>query len=102
MQFHVESDGHLPVHNQLREQIRFLILNGDLAAGSRLPTTRQLAGFLRINRNTVGRAYREPVRSDQHSIVINYHTLDEAAMASRVRWSPTSTLRGNPGGVPCL
>ena len=81
MQFHVEPDGHLPVHIQLREQIRFLILNDDLAAGSRLPTTRQLAGFLRTNGNTVQRAYRELARSDQQLIVMNYETLDEAAIA---------------------
>ena len=59
MQLHIEAGGHLPVHVQLREQLKFLILNGDLEPGARLPTTRQLAGFLRINRNTVLRAYQE-------------------------------------------
>lgn len=59
MELHIEAGGHLPVHIQLREQIRFLILNGDLTPGSRLPPARQLAGFLHVNRNTVQRAYRE-------------------------------------------
>ncbi|MGQ9501391.1 MAG: GntR family transcriptional regulator [Anaerolineae bacterium] len=59
MELYVEACDHLPVHIQLREQIRFLILNGELAPGSRLPPARQLAGFLHINRNTVQRAYRE-------------------------------------------
>ncbi|MGC8879582.1 MAG: GntR family transcriptional regulator [Anaerolineae bacterium] len=59
MELHIEAGGHLPVHVQLREQIRFLILNGDLTPGSRLPPARQLAGFLHVNRNTVQRAYRE-------------------------------------------
>jgi len=59
MQLHVEPGGHLPVHVQLKEQLKFLILNGDLTPGAMLPTTRQLAGFLRINRNTVLRAYQE-------------------------------------------
>ena len=64
MQLYIEPGGHLPVHVQLKEQLKFLILNGDLEPGARLPTTRQLAGFLRINRNTVLRAYQELARED--------------------------------------
>ena len=48
----------LPLYAQLVERIERLIINGDLAAGDRLPTTRALAGELRINFNTVARAYR--------------------------------------------
>ena len=62
MQLSIEPGSHLPVHVQLEEQLKFLILNGDLAPGTKLPTTRQLAGFLRINRNTVLRAYQELAR----------------------------------------
>ncbi|PWU18445.1 MAG: hypothetical protein C5B48_14725, partial [Candidatus Rokuibacteriota bacterium] len=46
----------MPVHVQLRAQIRHLISTGSLKPGMQLPTVRQLAGFLRINRNTVVRA----------------------------------------------
>lgn len=59
MQLTVESESHLPVYVQLREQIKFLILKGELAPGASLPTTRQLAGYLRVNRNTVLKAYQE-------------------------------------------
>lgn len=59
MEFYIESGGHLPVYAQLKEQIKFSILNGDLAPGASLPTTRNLAGFLGINRNTVQKAYQE-------------------------------------------
>jgi GntR family transcriptional regulator len=62
MQLRIEPSSPLPVHAQLKEQIKFLILNGELAPGTRLPTTRQLGGFLRINRNTVLKAYQELVR----------------------------------------
>jgi GntR family transcriptional regulator len=62
MQITIEPNSYLPVHAQLKEQIKFLILNGELEPGARLPTTRQLAGFLRINRNTVLKAYQELVR----------------------------------------
>jgi len=58
----IELNNHLPVHAQLKEQIKFLILSGEMAPGTRLPTTRQLAGFLRINRNTVLKAYQELVQ----------------------------------------
>jgi len=59
MQVRIEPDSHLPVYSQLKEQMKFLILSGELEPGSRLPTARQLAGFLRINRNTVLKAYQE-------------------------------------------
>ena len=59
MQVRIEPNSHLPVHAQLKEQIKFLILNGELEPGAKLPTIRQLAGFLRINRNTVLKAYQE-------------------------------------------
>jgi DNA-binding transcriptional regulator YhcF (GntR family) len=48
----------LPLYAQLVERIERLIISGDLATGDRLPTTRALAGELRINFNTVARTYR--------------------------------------------
>ena len=48
----------LPLYAQLVERIERLIINGDLATGDRLPTTRAWASELRINFNTVARAYR--------------------------------------------
>ena len=39
----------------MEEQIKHLILTGGFAAGSRLPSIRALAGYLRVNRNTVAR-----------------------------------------------
>jgi len=59
---HIEKGGSLPVHIQLKEQIRFLILDGQLAHGTRLPTARSLSAYLGINRNTVLRAYQELAR----------------------------------------
>jgi len=43
---------------QLVEQVRQLISRGDLHPGDQLPTVRQLATELRVNFNTVARAYR--------------------------------------------
>ena len=52
----VNRKSAVPVHVQLQTQIRHLINIGALKPGMQLPTVRQLAGFLRINRNTVARA----------------------------------------------
>ena len=52
----VNRQSAVPVHAQLTTQIRHLIETGGLKPGMQLPTVRQLAGFLRINRNTAGPA----------------------------------------------
>jgi GntR family transcriptional regulator/MocR family aminotransferase len=53
----LDDQGPLPLHRQLYGQIRGGILDGRLAAGSRLPSTRALASSLRLSRNTVAGAY---------------------------------------------
>lgn len=52
----VNRQSAVPVHVQLKTQIRHLILTGTLKPGSQVPTVRQLAGFLRINPNTAAKA----------------------------------------------
>jgi len=51
----VDSKSQVPVHVQLEEQIKHLILTGGFSVGSKLPSIRALAGYLRVNRNTVAR-----------------------------------------------
>jgi DNA-binding transcriptional MocR family regulator len=48
-----------PIYLQLKEKIGELILKGILKAGMKLPSTRELAKELSINRNTVLAAYEE-------------------------------------------
>ncbi len=48
----------LPIYTQIVEQIRRLVANGALMPGDQLPTVRQLATELRVNFNTIARAYR--------------------------------------------
>src|SRR5215210_3530131 len=55
MDLQINQKSHVPVHVQLKEQIKHLILTGTFEVGSRLPSIRALAGFLRVNRNTVAR-----------------------------------------------
>ena len=58
MLLHISSDGP-PIYQQIVEQIRFRIISGQLRGGNELPTIRGLAETLRVNPNTVARAYRE-------------------------------------------
>src|SRR5215218_9746381 len=55
MDVQINLKSRVPVHVQLEEQIKHLILTGSFEVGSRLPSIRAMAGFLRINRNTVAR-----------------------------------------------
>ncbi|MCG2614657.1 PLP-dependent aminotransferase family protein [Terrimonas sp. NA20] len=47
------------VYLQLADNILVLIRNGRLSSGQRLPPTRELAGYLQLNRVTVSKAYEE-------------------------------------------
>ncbi len=49
---------HTPIYVQLVERIKHLIATGVLEPEGQLPTVRQLAAELRVNFNTVARAYR--------------------------------------------
>jgi|SRR5699024_382047 len=56
MRISLAEDG-APLSTQLQEQIRGLITTGQLAAGERLPSVRQLASDLDIAPRTVAKAY---------------------------------------------
>ncbi len=60
----INQNSYLPVHVQLKEQLKHLILSGELEVGERLPSIRALAGYLRINRNTVARVVAELEREE--------------------------------------
>ena len=49
---------HIPIYVQLVERVKHLVATGTLQPGDQLPTVRQLAAELRVNFNTVARAYR--------------------------------------------
>jgi GntR family transcriptional regulator len=49
----------IPIYVQLRDQLSALVGRGQLAPGARLPTMREVAVALRIDLNTVQRAYGE-------------------------------------------
>ncbi|MGK0220396.1 MAG: GntR family transcriptional regulator [Planctomycetota bacterium] len=59
MHFSVDPAGPMPPSEQLADQVRFAVASGRLAAGEKLPSLRGLAAEVRVNPNTVGRAWRE-------------------------------------------
>ena len=48
-----------PFYRQIIDQIRFGIAKGELKIGEQLPTVRALAVELKVNLNTVAKAYKE-------------------------------------------
>ena len=66
------QDNGIPIYIQLREQILALIGRGLLKPGAQMPTMRQVAVALKIDLNTVQRAYaeleREGVLSKQRGV----------------------------------
>jgi len=58
MQIKIDFRSGEPIYVQIMEQIRQMVANGELEQGDQLPTVRQLATELRVNFNTVARAYR--------------------------------------------
>ena len=59
MTFQIDFKTGKPVYLQLVDQIRYAAASGALRAGEPLPSIRPLAEELRVNRNTVAKAYAE-------------------------------------------
>jgi len=53
----INLESGVPIYMQLVDRIKQMVVSGQLQPGQQLPTIRQLATDLRINYNTVGRAY---------------------------------------------
>jgi len=69
---HIEIDltSKIPIYVQIIDQIKHMIATGEIHPDDQLPTVRQLATDLRVNFNTIARAYRmldnEGLISTQH------------------------------------
>jgi GntR family transcriptional regulator len=57
--FVLDPKAGVPFYRQIIDQIKFGIASGSLKAGEQLPTVRALAVELKINLNTVTKAYKE-------------------------------------------
>jgi GntR family transcriptional regulator len=61
MQVSLNKDSDVPLHEQLAEQLVFLITTRKLRAGEQLPSVRSFARRLGIHHNTVSKSYRDLV-----------------------------------------
>jgi GntR family transcriptional regulator len=59
MRIQIDKTSRVPIHDQIKEQIKGLIHAGQLKTGDQLPTMRELSIELAVNFNTVAHAYRE-------------------------------------------
>ncbi|MCD8269191.1 MAG: GntR family transcriptional regulator [Parabacteroides sp.] len=59
IKFLLDYSSGVPVYRQIIDQIRFGIASGQLKLGEQLPTVRSLAVELKVNLNTVSKAYKE-------------------------------------------
>lgn len=55
----IKNNSESPIYEQIKEQIKAMILNGNLKEGEALPSMRLLAKELRISIITTKRAYEE-------------------------------------------
>lgn len=59
MLFHIDFKTGKPAYLQLVDQVRYAAASGALRPGDTLPSIRPLAEELRVNRNTIAKAYAE-------------------------------------------
>ena len=57
--FNLDHKSGVPVYRQIIDQIRYGIASGNWKTGEQLPTVRALAVQLKVNLNTVSKAYKE-------------------------------------------
>ncbi len=57
MDIRIDPDSAVPIYQQIVNSIKHQVATGRLKPGEQLPTVRELAAELRINPNTVARAY---------------------------------------------
>jgi GntR family transcriptional regulator len=79
--FELDFRGHIPIYVQIVERVKHMIATEVLKPGDQLPTVRQLAADLRVNFNTIARAYR---------------MLDEAGVISTQQGRGTYVLEALP------
>jgi DNA-binding transcriptional MocR family regulator len=94
MQISLDRDGardERPVYRQIADQIRAEIAEARLPAGARLPTIRELARSLGVNRDTVAQAYDALAEAGMLESTVGRGTFVAipAAPAPAQPWSPT-------------
>ena len=90
MRIPLDRQSSVPLYQQIEGYLRQGILSGSLAAGTRLPASRQLARDLGVNRMTVENAYAE----------LETEGLIYSRMGSGTYVLPLDPLLAQPGKEP--
>jgi len=59
MYIHIDYSSGIPIIRQAVEQIKWLVVSGNLLPGNKLPSIREISRQLQINPTTVVRIYKE-------------------------------------------
>ncbi len=57
MEIRIDPDSAVPIYLQIAHAVKHQVATGRLTPGAQLPTVRELATLLRVNPNTIARAY---------------------------------------------
>ena len=57
--FHINYRDPRAIYEQIKDELKRLIISGILAEGEQIPSVREIAVTLAVNPNTIQRAYRE-------------------------------------------
>jgi GntR family transcriptional regulator len=62
MELQIDPSSNLPIYAQVIDRVKHMVATGVLKPGDQLPTVRQLGVEMRVNPNTIARAYTELAR----------------------------------------
>ena len=57
--FQLDFKDRRPIYEQIKEKLKFLIIEGAMKEGEKIPSVRELAVSMAINPNTIQKAYKE-------------------------------------------
>ena len=90
MELRIDPSSAVPIYAQVVEQIKSLIASRALRPGDDLPSIRELASELRINRNTAAKAYRQ---LETEGVLRTRHGQGSSVAEGAVLWSRKERIR---------
>ena len=80
-------DDRLPIYRQIILQFIRAFVRGDIQAGDRIPSIRELSSLLKVNTNTIQRVYQE---MEREGIIISkrgtgYYFTEDNNMTEKIR-----------------
>ena len=85
----IDPSSAVPIFAQIMDQVKQAVASGRLRAGDPVASVRALASALRVNRNTVAKAYSQL----EQERVIETRIGEGSFVASRTAWLTTSERR---------